>query len=66
YYAGSSNAALWPLYHAGIVSPLSHRAWRERYAAAHPRCAEAAARAAASRKAAATKVEFFTLVRGEG
>ena len=47
YYAGFSNATLWPLYHDLIVKPIYERRWWDRYVDVNRRFAEATSRAAA-------------------
>jgi alpha,alpha-trehalose-phosphate synthase [UDP-forming] len=43
YYAGFSNATLWPLYHDVIAPPRFHRQWWRTYQQVNRRFAEAAA-----------------------
>src|SRR5215218_4220915 len=43
YYAGFSNATLWPLYHDVIAPPVFHRQWWKAYQVVNERFAEAAA-----------------------
>ncbi len=47
YYAGFSNATLWPLYHDVIAPPVFHRQWWRTYQKVNARFAEAAAEHAA-------------------
>src|SRR5215207_744821 len=47
YYAGFSNATLWPLYHDVIAPPVFHRQWWKAYQVVNERFAEAAAAEAA-------------------
>ena len=47
YYDGFSNAALWPLYHDAIVSPVYHRTEFDMYRRVNRRFAEAVAEIAA-------------------
>ncbi len=47
YYAGFSNATLWPLYHDVIATPLFHRQWWRTYQQVNARFAETAAEHAA-------------------
>jgi trehalose 6-phosphate synthase len=46
FYAGFSNATLWPLYHDAIRSPSFDRRWWQAYVRVNHRYAEAAAEAA--------------------
>jgi trehalose 6-phosphate synthase len=47
YYAGFSNATLWPIYHDAIVAPEFHRAWWQAYQRVNQRFTDAAAATAA-------------------
>jgi trehalose 6-phosphate synthase len=47
YYAGFSNATLWPLYHDVIAPPVFHRQWWKAYQMVNERFAAAAAAEAA-------------------
>jgi trehalose 6-phosphate synthase len=47
FYAGFSNATLWPLYHDVIAAPEFHRAWWKSYQEVNSRFADAAAATAA-------------------
>ena len=47
YYAGMSNATIWPLYHDGVRPPEFHRTWWNSYVAVNERFCEAVASVAA-------------------
>ena len=46
YYEGQSNAAIWPLYHDAVETPVFHRHWGEAYREVNYRFAEATDKAA--------------------